>query len=240
VERERVTKRLTDKVPDITLVEELCLLAIDDDGAIAPITADVTFSMGLVGACLVELCLRGRLDAELRVLAPGEPPQAVVWAIDSKPTGEPALDYVLREVAAGEVAPVAHWTSGLLPAAQQLRALALERLQVRGVIAAQDKRVLWVLKSRRYPIIEGRELREAKLRIVDVLIGNSVPTPHDSVLIGLALIAGLLRHVFSAEELRRMTDRIDEVSSLDIVARAVEVAISDEIQRRAQVLPVIG
>ena len=235
-----MSTRLTDKLPDITLIEELCLLAIDDDGAILPITADVTFSMGIIGACLVELCLRGRLDAELKEVVPGDAPEAVVWVIDPTPVGEPALDYVLREFAAGEVKPVAHCTSGLLPAAQQIRALALEKLQARGIIAAHDKRILWVLKARRYPIIEGRELREAKLRIVDVLIGNSVPAPHDSVLIGLALISGLLRHVFSQEELRRMQGRIDEVSSLDIVARAVESAISEEIQRRAQVLPVIG
>lgn len=235
-----MSKKLTNKVPDISLIEEMCLLAIDDDGAIAPITGGVAFSMGIVGACLVELCLRGRLDAELRGTTPGAEPRAVIWVVDGSPVGEPALDHVLREVAGAEVRTVADWTNSLLPAASQLRDLALQRLQARGIIAAQEKRILWVLKARRYPIIEGRELREAKLRIVDVLIGDSVPTPHDSVLIGLALIAGLLGYVFSPEELRRMNSRIDEVSSLDIVARAVEAAIREEIQRRAQFMPLMG
>ena len=54
------------------------------------------FGMGVVGACLVELCLRGRLDADVR---PGEGdagPQAVLMTIAKTPTGEPALDALAR------------------------------------------------------------------------------------------------------------------------------------------------
>jgi Golgi phosphoprotein 3 len=232
-----VTKNASAAEPTISLIEELCLLAIGDDGAVAPVTSDLEFGMGIIGSCLVELCLRGRLDAELRETTEGEPPQAVVWVTDSNPVGEPALDRVLLAISRGPVQSVETWAKELLPIAPELLRMALARLETRGVIAAKDERIFWVLKSRRYPVIEGRELREAKLRIVDVLIGGSFPSPHDSVLIGLALISHVLSHIFSDEELRRLEPRINEVSSLDIVARAVEVAISDEIQRRVQAFP---
>ena len=67
------------------------------------------FGMGIIGSCLVELCLRGRLDAELRETTEGEPPQAVVWVTDSNPVGEPALDVTRRGggVAGEDVAEVA-------------------------------------------------------------------------------------------------------------------------------------
>jgi hypothetical protein len=231
-----MASNLTDKTPDISLIEELCLLAIDDNGVISPVTSDAAFGMSIVGACLVELCLRGRLDAELREIVPGAPPRAVVWVIDRSPVGEPALDYVLSEIAAADVTPVVDWTYRLVSAAPNLLGMALQRLQARGIIALQEKLILWVLKSRRYPVIDGRELREAKLRIVDILIGNSVPTPHDSVLIGLAQTSGVLAQFFSEGELRRLRPKIDEVSSLDIVAKEVDWAIGDEIRRRAQAL----
>ena len=106
-------------------------------------------------------------------------------------------DAVLAEVNAGPGRSVVEWTRQLFPRAGELVALALERLQGRGVIEAKEARFLWVLRSRRYPVIEGRELQEAKLRITDVLLGGAIPSPHDSVLIGLASISGLLRGFLS-------------------------------------------
>ena len=49
----------TPDLPGISLVEELCLLAIEDDGSVASTAGEPAFGMGVVGACLVELCIRG-------------------------------------------------------------------------------------------------------------------------------------------------------------------------------------
>ncbi len=218
----------------ISLVEELCLLAIEDDGSVASTAGEPAFGMGVVGACLVELCIRGRLDADVR---PGEGdagPQTILMTLSQEPTGEPALDAALAYVAAGPVRSAAEWTHQLFPQAGELVRKALERLQTRGVIEAREARFMWVLKTRRYPVLEGRELQEAKLRITEVLMGGTIPTPHDSVLIGLASISGLLRGFLSSAELGRLQRRIDEVGSLDLVARGVEDAIHEEIELRAR------
>jgi golgi phosphoprotein 3 len=90
--------------------------------------------------------------------------------------------------------------------------LAMDRLQSRGIIEEREASFLWVLKSRRYPVIDGKELQEAKLRITEVLLGGQEPTRHDSVLIGLASISGLLAGFLSGAELRRLEGRIAEVS----------------------------
>ena len=225
--------------PGISLVEELCLLAIEDDGSVASTAGEPAFGMGVVGACLVELCIRGRLDADLRAREDGTP-EAVLHVISGAPLGEPALDAVLAEVAAGPERSVIEWTRQVFPRAGELVRMALERLQSRGVIEAKEARFLWVLKSRRYPVLEGRELQEAKLRITDVLLGGAIPSPHDSVLIGLASISGLLRGFLSSSELRRLEDRIAEVGSLDLVARGVEEAIEEEVALRARAMMIAG
>jgi golgi phosphoprotein 3 len=226
------------ELPGISLVEELCLLAIEDDGSVASTAGEPAFGMGVVGACLVELSLRGRLDAEV---VPGEGdsgPQTMLLVLSSTPTGEPALDDVLSTVSAGPRQSVVDWTRAIFPHAGGLVKQALDRLQHRGIIESKEARFLWVLKSRKYPVIEGRELQEAKLRISAVLLGDAIPSPSDSVLIGLASISGLLRGFLSASELRRLEDRILEVGSLDLVARGVERAIEEEVAFRARAMMV--
>jgi len=158
--------------------------------------------------------------------------------VSSEPTAEPALDEVLNVVAAGQPQSVVDWTRTLFPHAGGLVKLALDRLQARGIIESREARFLWVLKSRKYPVIEGRELQEAKLRISAVLLGDAIPSPSDSVLIGLASISGLLRGFLSGAELRRLEERILAVGSLDLVARGVERAIEEEVAFRARAMMV--
>lgn len=224
--------------PPMSLVEELCLLSIEDDGTVAVTAGEPAFGMGVVGGCLVDLSLRGRLDAEVREAEGDEPPETMIIVISTEPTGEPALDSVLAAVAEGGEQSVVEWTRQLFPQAGTLVAQALERLESRGIIEAHEARFLWVLKSRRYPVIEGRELQEAKLRISEVLLGGAIPSTHDSVLIGLASISGLLRGFLSDAELRRLEERILEVGSLDLVSRGVERAIEEEIAFRARAMMV--
>jgi hypothetical protein len=220
-------------------VEELCLLAIEDDGTVTSTASEPAFGMGVVGASLVELSLHGRSEAaEVPGESPEDPPVTRLRLSSAEPTGEPVLDEVLRRVAAGPERTVEDWTRELFPQAGQLVQLAMERLQARGIVEEREASFLWVLKSRKYPVVDGRELQEAKLRITEVLLGGAEPTPHDSVLIGLASISGLLRGYLSASELRRLDDRILEVGSLDVVARGVERAIEEEIAFRARAMMV--
>ncbi len=233
-----MNQSLTPEVPGISLVEEMCLLAIEDDGSVSSTAGEPAFGMGVVGACLVELSLRGRLDADIQPGADEGGVRTMLLVVSSTPTGEAALDDVLATVAAGPAQSVVEWTRSLFPHAGALVQLALQRLQERGIIESREARFLWVLTSRKYPIIEGRELQEAKLRISGVLLGDAIPTPSDSVLIGLASISGLLRGIFSSSELRRLEERILEVGSLDLIARGVERAIEEEVAFRARAMMV--
>ena len=91
-----------------------------------------------------------------------------------------------------------------------------------------------MLKSRRYPITDGREQKEAKLRILHSLLGDELPTPHDSALIGLAAAGGLLEAFLSTAEIARLEKRLEDIGGLDLIARGVESAIQDENAERAK------
>ena len=95
----------------VGLVEELVLLAIEDDGAISHTAGQTGFGMALLGACLVELNSAGRIDADL----------TSVSVLSPAPTGKPMLDAVLAELATGEKLTIEQWILRLVPMVPELR-----------------------------------------------------------------------------------------------------------------------
>ena len=210
----------------VGLVEELVLLAIEDDGAIAHTAGQTGFGMALLGACLVELNSAGRIDADLKS----------VMVLSPAPTGKPMLDAVLQELTSGEQLSIEQWILRLVPMVPDLVRAALASLVERGVLAQKEARLLWVLKARRYPVKDGHEQREAKLRIMETLLGDDLPTPHDTVLLGLARAGGLLEAFLSSSEISRLEARMEEVGGIDLFVRGVEAAIREDQTERARAM----
>jgi len=208
----------------ISLVEELVLLTIKDNGAVAGTAGTLGFRLSLIGACLVDLNTLGRIDVDLDT----------VHILSAQPVGHPALDQVLGHLVAGPARSPSAWIRDLADTSREVVGGAIEALTGRGILAQEESRFLWVLKTRRYPVIDGTEQTEAKLRIVQILLGQDVPTPHDSVLIGLAHVGRLLDGFLSSSEIARLDDRVKEVGNLDLIARSVEVALREEQELIAQ------
>lgn len=208
----------------LSLTEELALLAIEDDGAIAYTAGQTGFGMALVAACLVDLNFRGRLDADLDA----------VHVLGTELTGDAMLDLVLSELTGQPELSVEQWVLKLATQVPQLVQLALKSLLDRGILAQRDTRFLWVMKERRYPVIDGKEQKEAKLRILAALLGEDIPTPHDTVLVGLAGAGGLLEGFLSAAEIQRLEGRLGEVGGIDLIVRGAEAAIREDQAARAR------
>jgi hypothetical protein len=83
---------------------------------------------------------------------------------------------------------------------------------------------------------DDRELKEAKRRIYDTLMSDIIPSPHDTVLLGLALAGGLLEAFLSKAEIARLEDRIREAGGIDLIVRGVEAALRQDQLVRAQAM----
>ncbi len=212
------------KEAHVSLLEELVLLVVEDDGSIAHTAGTPGFGMAVIGACLVELNMQGALDPDLDAM----------HVLDASEGRGPAYDEVLRTVAAGPVARTEEWVLNLYPMAQDLIRYTLDALIARGVLERGEKRFLWVLKERSYPLKDGREQKEAKRRIIDTLLSDDIPSAHDTVLLGLALVGGLLEGFLTRGEIVRLEKRIQEAGGIDLTVRAVETALSQEQLIRAQ------
>lgn len=202
----------------LTLAEEILLLAHDERHGRFLDLPDMLLHTALAAAALMELALLGRIDTDLAELTP----------VDGRPTGEPLLDRTLaRIVAEPRRQSTAEWLDHLRAEGPQMREAALARLIERGILRRQDDRVLWVFETRRYPMIDGRQQQEVKLRVARLLLSDEIPEPRDTMIVALAEACGLLRRVFADEELRRAQERIRQIIRLELLGRTVSTAVED-------------
>lgn len=201
----------------LRFAEEIVLLTLrDEDGKFlsVPVTS---MQHALAGAVLMDLALENRIDTD---------PENLVL-IDSTPVGDSLLDPTLEQIAAGEQHDARHWVEQTARQADEIREEALARLVERGILEQHDERFLWVFRSRRYPVIDGREEREVKLRILGVLLSDEIPDPRDIVIICLADACGILNQLLPKRELAGVRDRIEQVRKLDLIGQAMAQAIHD-------------
>ena len=195
----------------------MLLLLHDDEGKFARVPG-WSLDYALAGGVLMDLALLNRIDTDLTHLL----------LIDDAPTGDPLLDTTLADIAKSEDQRDARfWVERTAGYAEEIRERALGRLIERGILERRDDRFLWVFRSRRYPVVDGRAEREVKLRIMGVLFSDDIPEPRDVVIICLADACGILKELLSRREHEQAASRIEQVRKLDLIGQAMSQAISD-------------
>ena len=205
----------------LTFVEEIVLLMLDDDGAVVPIR-ETTMEYVVAGAALMDLAFANRIDTDPEKL----------MVLDRTRMGAPMIDRAFDHlIESTETRSVGAWVETLARReAKEIREMALESLIARGVLERRDERFLWVFESRRYPVIDGRAEREAKLRITGVLLSDDLPDPRDIALICLVDVCNLLPAIFSNREIEKVGPRVEELRKMDLIGREISGAVA-EIER---------
>ncbi len=216
----------------LRFAEEMLLLLLDDENGTFAHVPSWSLNYALGGAVLMDLALENRIDTDLEKL----------FLVDETPLGDILLDPMLGEIArAGETHDARFWVERAAGRAAEIRETALDRLVNAGILARHDERFLWVFRSRRYPVVDGKAEREVKLRIMEVLFSDMIPDPRDIVIIALADACGIFRWLLSKRELKNAQSRISDVRRMDLIGRAVAEAIWDiELIVRTQSVPMQG
>ena len=201
----------------LRFVEEILLLLLRDEGGRFAAVPGIALDNALAGGVLMDLALENRIDTD---------PERLIL-VDPTPVGDSLLDPTLAAIADGEQRDALYWVGQTALRAAEIRREALSRLVARGILEHDEGRFLWVFRSRRYPIIDGRAEREVKLRILGVLLSDDIPDPRDIVIIGLADACGLLPELLPKGEYEKARARIDQVRKLDLIGRATSRAIHD-------------
>ena len=202
----------------LRFAEEIMLLLLDDEGERFLRVPDWSLRYALAGGVLMDLALADRIDTDLEKLI----------LVDPTPLGDAILDPALADIAAAtETRDARFWVEREANRADQTREAAIESLVGRGILERREGRFLWVFRARRYPLVDGKAEREVKLRIMEVLFSDVVPTPRDVVIICLADACGIFAELLSKREVRHALPRIEHIRRMDLIGRAVTAAISD-------------
>ena len=215
----RTFDRLAEGRVMLTFAEEILLLLLDDEsGEFVPVP---TWSRqcALAGAALMDLALEGRIDTDLEKLV----------LIDRSPTGDDLLDPTLARIAEEpEIHDARYWVERLgEEQSGWIQDHALARLVRRGILESEGGRLLWVFRTRRYPLIDGKAQREVRLRIMNVLFSDEIPDPRDIVIICLAGACDIFRLIMSEAEVEQSRERIDVIRRMDLIGQAVSRAVRD-------------
>ncbi len=201
----------------LRFAEEIMLLMLEDDGKFVNVP-DRLLRYGLAGGVLMDLALENRIDTDVDKLV----------LVDSTPVDDNLLDPLLADISASsETHGARYWIEHAVDLADDIRETAIDRLVERGILSREEGQFLWVFRSRRYPTIDGTAEREVKLRIMEVLFSEKIPSPRDVVIINLAHACNLFKEILSARELAQASERIDQVRKLDLIGQAMSRAISD-------------
>jgi len=196
----------------LTVPEEFLLLTLkDEDGGFVDIPLEYPRA-GFVGAAIMELALQGRLDSGLDR----------AWVVNKTPTGDASLDPVLAKLgAAGFDNNAENLINQLIELGDTVRTASLERLCAKKILVETEGRLLWFLKTRRYPAVDGKEIREVKLRLLEVLLRDALPDPRDVCLMSLAETCGIIRQIVPQSELKLARERIAKFSKMELIGQNV-------------------
>ena len=196
----------------LTLAEDIILLLLDDDtGKLASIDL-MTLNYAMAGAVLMDLALRNKIDTDLESLI----------VADSTPTGLQMLDTYLDKISSeNKENNTRYWLTELSNYGEEVVDSALNMLVEKKILKTEEKKILWVIGTRVYPMVDDKEEKEVKRRIVDLLMSDQIPTPQDVVLVSLMDTCSLFTTILSSKEVERLSSRIEQIRKLDLIGQEV-------------------
>lgn len=202
----------------ITFAEELLLLALDDEKGKFYSMPFMTLEYALVGAILMELALKNRLETD----------QEHLIIVNDAPTGDALFDKVLQIISQEpKTLNAKFWIREISKAIPNLKDILLERLIAKGIIKKSEHTILWVFSERCYPTLDDKEVKEVRTRIREIVLSDNIPNPRDIALITLLDTCNLIDKIFSKEELERAEKRIEQIAKMDLIGQALSQAVSD-------------
>lgn len=201
------------------LIAEDLLLLLTDDSSGKHLVDGNTLDLGLAGGVLVELVLSGAVA----ITGPGEqvrPGRVVVRS--ETPVDDPLLDEaVQRTLATGPRKP-----QDLLPKlARGLRPTLLSRLTDRGILRAEEDRVLWIFPTRSWPAADSSHEWQVRAALYEVLVTGRPARDREAALVSLLHATGSVAKVVAGAPAWEIKQRAKALAEGELAGKAVREAI---------------
>lgn len=203
------------------IAEDLLLLLYDDETG-KPIAGSPGLDYALAGAVLIELTLNGKLDitGQADGVKPGR-----LKVLDATPTGDPILDERLAFVVDR---PGKRPKDQIGRLSKKLRDQLLSRLAERGVLEADQGRMLGLFPVTRWPAKDARHEAEVRSKLESVLKVGTTPDERTGALIALMSALNVVPKVVTdAVDKKALKRRAKQIAESDWAAEAVKKAVTE-------------
>lgn len=201
----------------LSLPEEIMLLALHDEKGTVALESRYPYAVG--GAVLAELVMRERVRLEKS----GK--KMLVRLTSSRPTGRPFLDDCLERINDDtRLRPAETWVSRFAETKQLKHRLA-QQLCDRGILRADEDKILLLFTRQVYPEVDPRPEKELVERLRRAIFTNGEVDPRTAVLVSLAHHSGLLPNAFDKKKLKDRKVRIERIGEGDATSEATKQAI---------------
>ena len=202
----------------LTMLEEVVLLAVDENSGGLRSTRPSATGYALVGAVFFDLALARKIDTDTEA----------IQILDRSSTGSPTLDHVLTAMAQrGEITSVRQWIEEISYRRVDLEGEALASLIRQGILRHEKSKRLWIIDVERFPMVDNRPQQDVRLRLAEAILSDSIPDTRDIMLVSIAEPCGLLGYVLPGEQLASRRERIQMLCNLETISRKVAIAIND-------------
>jgi Golgi phosphoprotein 3 len=201
------------------LHEEVMLLALKDEAG--TIASGTSYQYALAGAVLAELLLSGRIGVE-------EQKKKKYGVLkDATPLGDPVIDACLEKVIkAKNKQQLQTWVSRF-SGLKDLKNRVARRLVERGILRADEDKVLLLFTRKLYPEVNPEPERKMIKELRQAIFTDAEDIdPRTVVLVSLADSTGLLKVIFDKKELKERKKRIEQVVNGDVSGKATREAIA--------------
>ncbi len=177
----------------------------------------------VVGAALAELSLLSRIDTDLDSLL----------LVDPTETGDPALDPILKQIAAEPVQRNAQfWIERLAVQAESIIDLTLDRLVELNILKHHDGDFWTLVPTNRYAEMHGGTKERTaghliRARISEVIFSDAIPDPRDAIVVGLVNSCDVFRFIYELDE--EAEERIKFIYNMDLIGRSIAEAVEHNI-----------
>ena len=200
------------------LHEEILLLALrDEEGTIA---SGTMYQYAIGAALLAELLLSKRIEVE----QPGK--RKLVNLVSSTLLGQPLIDECLEKVSSAKRRAVLQTWVSRFAGIKNLKHRVAQQLCRRGILRADEDKVLLLFTRKIYPEINPVPERELIRRLEHAIFTDTRDIdPRTVVLLSLASSTGLLKIAFDKKKLKGRKARIKQIVDGEIAGKAATEAI---------------
>jgi len=201
------------------LHEEILLLALrDEEGTIA--SGGTMYQYAIGAALLAELLLSKRIEVE------ESRKKKLVNIVSTNLLGEPLIDECLEKVSNAKRRAVLQTWVSRFSSIKNLKHRVAQQLCRRGILRADEDKVLLLFTRKIYPEVNPGPERELIRRLEHAIFTDTRDIdPRTVVLLSLANSTGLLKIIFDKKKLKSRKARIKQIVDGEITGKAATEAI---------------